>query len=152
MIVHRNTIIHTRGQSSQSPISTVSAVYRAASNSSRTLWVAQAVVAAVFLFAGVSKLVSPADTLAEQSDLPVWFMRFIGACETLGALGLILPVLRIRRELTPLAAAGLVIIMVGAVATTVVTMGVTPAAMPFIVGLVCAFIASSRARHLARAR
>ena len=46
---------------------------------------------------------------------------FIGVAEVLGAIGLILPgVLRIRPGLTPLAAAGLVIIMIGA---TVIGLG-----------------------------
>ncbi|HEX6031040.1 MAG TPA: DoxX family protein [Tepidiformaceae bacterium] len=151
MTVHTTaTTIRTQAQSSPNPLSRV---YRAASNSNRTLWATQGVLALIFLFAGVSKLVMSAESLTQDTDFPVAFLRFIGVCETLGAVGLILPgVLRIRRELTPLAAAGLVIIMVGAVATTVVTMGVAPAAMPFIVGLVCAFVATNRGRKLARAR
>jgi hypothetical protein len=47
--------------------------------------------------------------------LPGWFLRFLGVAAVLGALGLVLPgLLRIRPGLTPLAAAGLVIIMIGA--------------------------------------
>src|SRR5437870_2100094 len=81
------------------------------------LWVVQGLLAALFLFAGGAKLVLPLDQLAGPVALPGWFLRFIGAAEVLGALGLVLPgLLRIRPGLTPLAAAGLVIIRIGATA------------------------------------
>ena len=81
---------------------------------SRVLWIVQGLLAALFLFAGVMKLVLPLDQLPGPVELPGWFLRFIGVVEVLGALGLILPaLLRIRPGLTPLAAAGLVIIMIG---------------------------------------
>ena len=51
------------------------------------LWTVQAVLAALFLFAGGMKLILPADALAAQSHLPGAFMKFIGICETLGAIG-----------------------------------------------------------------
>src|SRR5204863_8860771 len=79
------------------------------------LWVVQGLLALLFLFAGGMKLVLPLDQMAGPVALPGWFLRFLGTAEMLGALGLILPgVLRIHPELTPLAAAGLVIIMTGA--------------------------------------
>src|SRR5690348_3061127 len=57
----------------------------------------------------------PVEALGMPFELPAVFVRFIGACEVLGALGLILPgVLRIRTHLTPLAALVLTTIMVGA--------------------------------------
>ena len=84
-----------------------------------TLWVAQGLLAALFLFAGGMKLITPVEVLSVMSPFPGEFIRFIGACEVLGALGLVLPwALGIRRELTPLAAAGLVIIMIGATVST----------------------------------
>lgn len=47
--------------------------------------------------------------------MPAYFLKFIGACEVAGALGLILPGLfKIHSELTALAAVGLVTIMTGA--------------------------------------
>ena len=81
------------------------------------LWTIQGLLGLSFLFAGSMKLLTPAATLAPLSKpLPVELLRFIGTCEVTGALGLILPgLLRIRPNLTPLAAAGLVIIMSGAV-------------------------------------
>src|SRR5437762_10843546 len=82
-----------------------------------------------------------------QIVLPGLFVRFIGVCEVLGALGLILPgLLRIRPDLTPLAAAGLVIIMIGAVVTTLATMDAVLALIPLVVGLLAAFVAYGRWR------
>src|SRR5436190_21902050 len=80
------------------------------------LWVVQALLALVFLFAGGAKLLMPAEELMKGPvTVPVPFLRFIGVCEVLGAFGLILPGLfKIRQELTSLAASGLVIIMIGA--------------------------------------
>jgi hypothetical protein len=78
------------------------------------LWVIQVLLALLFLFAGGAKLVMPIEELTKGTSLPGLFLRFIGVAEVLGAIGLILPgLLRIRRDLTPLAAAGLVTIMVG---------------------------------------
>ena len=109
------------------------------------LWVIQGILAALFLFAGGFKLATPVATLAKLSPLPAPFFKFIGVCEVTGAIGLILPgVLRIRTDLTALAALGLVIIMVGAVVTTVATAGVAPAVLPFVVGVLAATVARGR--------
>jgi DoxX-like protein len=109
------------------------------------LWIAQGILAALFLFAGGMKLVMPAAALAAQSHLPGAFMKFIGVAETLGALGLILPgIFHIRERLTSLAAAGLVIIMVGAVVTTIV-LGQPGAFVPALVGVLAAYVAWGRA-------
>ena len=81
------------------------------------LWIVQALLALLFLFAGGMKLVLPLEKMAGPIPLPGLFLRFIGVCEVLGGLGLILPgLVGIRTGLTPLAAVGLVIIMVGATA------------------------------------
>src|SRR6185312_12147057 len=96
------------------------------------LWTLQGMLAVVFLFAGSIKLQMPAAELTKQISLSVAFLRFIGVCEVLGALGLILPGLsRIRTGLTPLAAAGLVVIMIGATVVTVMYMGVGMGLVPF---------------------
>ena len=116
----------------------------------RVLWVIQGVLAAVFLMSGVMKLMTPPDVMAAQMalPLPIWFIQFISVCEVLGALGLVLPgLLRIRTGLTPLAAAGLTIIMVGAVVTTLLGgLGVAMAALPLVVLLLVAFVAYGRTR------
>jgi hypothetical protein len=115
---------------------------------STTLWTLQTLLAALFLFAGGMKLVSPIAVLTQQVALPGPLLRFIGVAEVLGALGLILPgLLRIRTDLTSLAAAGLVIIMSGAVGVTLATLGAAQAVMPWVVGVLAATVAVGRARH-----
>ena len=111
------------------------------------LWIVQVVLACLFLFGGVMKLIMPIEEITKQVPLPGLFMRFIAVCETLGAVGLILPgLLRIRPGLTSLAAAGLVIIMVGATIVTLMTGGGASALMPLVVGLLAAFVAYGRWR------
>jgi hypothetical protein len=115
--------------------------------SSIPLWIAQSVLAAIFLFAGGFKLVLPAAALAAQSHLPGEFIKFIGVCETLGALGLILPgLLHIHERLTSLAASGLVLIMIGAVVTTILQGQGLAAVLPAVVGTIAVYVARGRAR------
>jgi len=111
------------------------------------LWIVQALLAALFIFGGGMKLVLPLEKLTGPVALPGLFLRFIGVCELLGGLGLILPsLLRIRPGLTPLAAVGLVIIMIGATWITISTGDVATAVVPFVVGILAAFIAYGRSR------
>jgi uncharacterized membrane protein YphA (DoxX/SURF4 family) len=118
---------------------------RSVTKSTMALWTVQAVLALLFLFAGGMKLIMPIEALTKQSPLPGLFLRFIGVCEVAGALGLILPrLLRIRQALTPLAAAGLVIIMIGATVVTLAGGQVGPALIPVVVGLLCAVVAYGR--------
>jgi hypothetical protein len=111
------------------------------------LWIVQGLLAVLFLFAGGMKLVLPLDALTGPIPLPGLFMRFLGVVEVLGAVGLILPgLLRIRPSLTPLAAAGLVIIMIGATVITVLGGDVAPAVVPMIVGLLSLTVVYGRSR------
>ena len=111
------------------------------------LWIVQGLLAALFLFAGGAKLVLPLDQMVGPVALPGWFLRFLGVAEVLGALGLVLPgLLRIRPGLTPLAAAGLVIIMIGATVVTLVGGMVAVALMDLVVALLAAFVAYGRWR------
>jgi uncharacterized membrane protein YphA (DoxX/SURF4 family) len=111
------------------------------------LWIVQGLLALIFLFAGGMKLVLPLEVLTAQMPVPGLFVRFIGVAEVLGAIGLILPgLLRIRPGLTPLAAAGLVIIMTGATVLTLAGGDVALALIPLIVGLLSAFVAYGRWR------
>ncbi|HEX9842446.1 MAG TPA: DoxX family protein [bacterium] len=111
------------------------------------LWIVQVLLAALYLFGGGVKLVLPPEAMQSPIELPILFLRFIGVCEVLGALGLILPgLLRIRPGLTPLAAAGLVIIMIGATAITALGGDVATALIPLAAGLLAAFIAYGRWR------
>jgi hypothetical protein len=120
------------------------------------LWIVQGLLAALFMFGGVAKLMMPIEEIAAAVSLPAYFILFIAIAEALGALGLILPwALRILPGLTPLAASGLVIIMIGA--TTMTAMGVgggdpVGALVPGITGLLCAFVAYGRSRTAPRGR
>lgn len=109
------------------------------------LWTAQGVLAAIFLLSGAMKFVIPIEQMAKQTSLPVLFLRFVGVCEVLGAIGLVVPALsRIWPLLTPIAACGLLIIMVGATAVSM-PMGWV-ALFPLSVGLMTAFVAWGRLR------
>jgi len=81
------------------------------------LWVAQLLLAAAFGFAGVLKSTMPIDELAAKmvwpGAIPPALVRFIGVSELAGALGLVLPAAtRIKPVLTPIAAVGLIVVMV----------------------------------------
>jgi uncharacterized membrane protein YphA (DoxX/SURF4 family) len=111
------------------------------------LWTIQVLLALVFLFAGSMKLLTPIDVMMAQMTVPLpgWFIQFIGVAEVAGALGLLLPGLfRIRRVLTPLAACGLILIMIGATIITAATMDVVSALFPLVVGLLCLLVAYGR--------
>jgi hypothetical protein len=106
----------------------------------------QALLAGVFLFAGAMKFILPIAVMTKQMPLPGVLIRFIGLCEVAGALGLILPGLfRVRPELTPLAARGLVIIMSGATALMLLT-GFVAALPPIVVGILAGVVAFVRSR------
>jgi uncharacterized membrane protein YphA (DoxX/SURF4 family) len=116
------------------------------------LWIIQVLLALLFLFAGGTKLVMSIEAMRAMGSpnqilLPGLLVRFIGVCEVLGALGLILPgLLRIKPGLTPLAAAGLVIIMIGATVLTFAGDGFALALPPLVVGLLVTFVAYGRWR------
>lgn len=112
-----------------------------------TLWVMQGVLAIFFLYGGLIKLVPP-DSLPMArllawllSPLPKSLVYFTGITEMLGGLGLILPVyLRILPILTPLAAIGLIIEMIGATIFIPFFYGFALAASPVMTGLLLAFV------------
>ncbi len=84
-------------------------------------WVIQGLLALVFLFAGSMKALQPKEKLLATgkmdwvADYPATSVRGIGILELLAVPGLILPMLLdIAPILTPLAALGLILTMVGA--------------------------------------
>ena len=113
----------------------------------RLLWAVQGLLAGLFLFAGGAKLMLPIEAMTGQMNLPGPFLRFIGVAEVLGAIGLILPGrIRIMPWLTPIAAVGLAIIMVGATVVSVMSGPVVMALIPAVTGLLAAFVAWGRWR------
>jgi DoxX-like family len=118
---------------------------RPARRRSMLLWTLQGLLAALFLFTGVVKLVMPAATLGQGTPVPVAFLRFVAVAELCGAAGLVLPgLLGIRPGLTPLAAAGLVVIMIGATIVTATTLGLAPALFPLLVGVLLVVVIRGR--------
>jgi uncharacterized membrane protein YphA (DoxX/SURF4 family) len=113
------------------------------------LWMLQILLAFLFIFAGGMKLVLPSEELVQQMplSLPGWFIRFIGVVELLGGIGVVLPwLVRIRPGLTPLAAAGLTIIMIGAVVYGLAAGDIVSSIIPLAVGILAAFVAYGRWR------
>ncbi|MFN2576427.1 MAG: DoxX family protein [Pyrinomonadaceae bacterium] len=113
------------------------------------LWIAQVLLTLLFLLAGVTKFLMSVNEMNAQSPvaLPGMFIHFIGVCEILGALGLILPaLLRVKPGLTPVAAAGLAIITAGATIITLMGGAVAPAVFPLLTFLLCVFVAYGRWR------
>ena len=80
------------------------------------LWILQILLAVAFAAHGVLLLAPPPELLVEMDKmLPTWFRLFLGVAEVAAALGLTLPgMTRIMPRLVPLAAVGIMIVMVGA--------------------------------------
>jgi uncharacterized membrane protein YphA (DoxX/SURF4 family) len=117
------------------------------------LWIVQVVLALMFLFAGGMKLILPLQLLLAQMPMPLpgLFVRFIGLAEVAGGLGLILPgLLRIRPILTPLAALGLVLDMIGATAYNLISGQIGAAVVTVVLGLICVAIIYGRRSWPAR--
>jgi uncharacterized membrane protein YphA (DoxX/SURF4 family) len=85
------------------------------------LWIVAALLAAAMLAAGLMKSLQPKEKLIASGlgwveDFPLPLVRFIGVAEVLAAIGLILPpLLDIATIFVPLAATGLVLMMIGAI-------------------------------------
>lgn len=124
------------------------------------LWIAQGVLAMIFLYAGLLKLVQPIEGLtgmmAWVNEAPPLLVRFIGFVEVLGVLGLTLPAItRIRPGLVPLAAAGLTLIMLLAIGLHLVRGEGAMTLEPLAFAALGAFVAYGRWRvlpHHRRAR
>jgi len=110
------------------------------------LWILQILLGLLFLFSGSMKFIMSAEQMNEGSPvaLPIWFIHFIGICEILGGIGLIVPWLTgIKRGLTPLAASLLIVIMIGATVISAM-MSIFFAIQPFVVGLLLLVVARGR--------
>jgi DoxX-like family len=114
------------------------------------LWIVQVLLAAIFLITGAIKLTQPREKLAAgpmrwAADVTDGQFRLIGLLEVLGAAGLILPAaLDIAPGLTPLAATGLALTMVGAALTHLRLGEKDRVAVPLIVLLLTCLVAIER--------
>ena len=111
-----------------------------------TVWIVSALLALAFLFIGAMKLIPPTDVMEQMSEgVPVIMLRIAGLAEMVGAVGLILPAAtRIAPVLTPIAASGLVVVMIGASIINIV-IGFYPTAVQTVVlGVLSAFVAWAR--------
>ncbi len=92
------------------------------------VWIVSILLTAMFIFAGGGKLLQPdqAKPMFVHYGYAAWFATFIGTCEVLGAIGLLIP------RLAGLAASGLSIIMVGAAYTHVSHREYTNAIVPLV--------------------
>jgi putative oxidoreductase len=104
------------------------------------LWVAQVLIAVAFLAASYPKVTL--DPMAVEGFATMGFSAagtlIIGCLEVAGAIGLLVP------RLTGLAALGVVALMIGATVATTLTMGVLPALMPAVLGVISALVARGR--------
>ena len=113
------------------------------------LWIIQILLALEFLLSGAMKFMMSVEEMNQQAPvvLPGVFIHFIGVCEILGGLGLLLPsLLRIKPGLTPLAAAGLAIITAGATVITLMGPMKGLALVPFVTCVLCIVVAYGRWR------
>ena len=113
------------------------------------LWIIQALLALAFLVSGLMKLLQPIESLKKFMN---WvghatpsIVRLVGIIEIAGALGLILPAAtRILPWLTPVASAGLVVTMLGAIVVHIRLKEAPHASAPFILLLLALFIVIGR--------
>ena len=113
------------------------------------LWICAGLLAAMFLMAGVMKVTMPKEKLlptmkwAETWSVPQ--LRALGAVEVLGAIGLILPrALNIAPVLTPLAAVGCAIVMIGATVTHIRMKDYKGVGMPVVLLILAIVVAAGR--------
>ena len=110
------------------------------------LWTLQIVLGTFFTLHGAA-LAAWAPPLRNrlENTFSKGFLQFIGVCELLGGIGLILPWwLGIAPVLTPLAATGLTIIMIGAVVSHVRARETPQIVMNSTIALLLAVVASAR--------
>ncbi len=110
------------------------------------VWIASALLALAFIAVGGSKLLaSPVDLQHTAQGVPVALLKLAGAAEVLGAIGLVVPAAtRIMPVLTPIAATGLVLTMVGATITNFAVGGPATAVATIALGAVAALVAWAR--------
>lgn len=117
------------------------------------LWIAQVLLAALFLMAGSTKLFQPiaeiAKTLPWAAEMPAGLVRFIGLSELLGGIGLLLPsMLRIQPKLTVFAAIGLALVQLLAAGFHISRGETSVIGMNFLFLAMAAFVAWGRSKKV----
>jgi uncharacterized membrane protein YphA (DoxX/SURF4 family) len=118
------------------------------------LWIVQILLACAFGMAGVMKSTQPVEALVQggmawAGQMPLAIVRFIGVSELLGAIGLILPAAtKIKPVLTPLAALGLLTIMILAMAFHLSRGEVQATPINIVLGGLAAFVAWGRTKKV----
>jgi uncharacterized membrane protein YphA (DoxX/SURF4 family) len=118
------------------------------------LWIVQILLAVAFGMAGVMKSTQPVEALVEggiawAAQVPLLMVRFIGVSELLGAVGLILPAAtKIKPGLTPLAALGLLTIMILAMAFHLSRGELQATPINILLGGLAAFVAWGRTKKV----
>lgn len=117
------------------------------------LWFVQGFLALFFAAAsGAPKLLMPYDALPMPIALPELFVRLIGVCEVLGALGLVLPgISGVRPGLTRVAATCLVLLTLCAATYQLLAQQPANAVFALVMGALCASVAYGRTRVPTRA-
>lgn len=114
------------------------------------LWIGQGLLAAIFLLSGSLKISMAKDRLIASGQtgvtpFPLPVIRMTAACELLAVLGLLLPPLTgIAPVLTPIAALGLVVVMIGATASHLSLREPLAAGVTTFILLICVFVAVGR--------
>jgi len=109
------------------------------------LWVLQVLLAAAFFAHGMLFLTPPANMVEQLSVFPRPFQIFLGTAEVLAAIGLTLPgITRIQPWLVPCAAAGVMIVMIGATILHTARGEVSSAIITAILLMIATFIAYMR--------
>lgn len=112
------------------------------------LWLLQVLLALAFFAHGLLFLFPPA-ALVEQmnASLPRWFQLFLGVAEVLAGVGLILPgATRIQPWLVPGAAAGIVLVMIGATLYHLMRGEISSALITLVLLVMAAFVTYMRWR------
>jgi uncharacterized membrane protein YphA (DoxX/SURF4 family) len=116
------------------------------------IWIAQGLLAFAFLAAGGMKLASPKEKLLASGKSMAWVedfsapsVKLIGTAEFLGAVGIVLPAaLGIAPILSPIAAIGLAVVMVGAVVVHLKRREQAAVGAPLVLCLIAIFVAVTR--------
>ncbi|MBL7681787.1 MAG: DoxX family protein [Flavipsychrobacter sp.] len=113
------------------------------------LWILQIGLGAIFVMAGIMKSSQPiaelSKTLPWTAQIPEGLVRFIGVCELLGGIGLVLPsIVRIKPKLSPIAAVGLATVMILAIVYHVSQDEVNIVGLNLALGLAAGFVAWGR--------